>query len=88
MEPLISLRPVQRNSYSPNRIVRKFLRRGRTNSGDVWSYKGLGQLTTDELSKQLKFLSILPHWCEWKVCPPHAEPHGPEPPRCLRTLPT
>jgi hypothetical protein len=61
-EQRISLRPVQRNSSSSDRIVRKFLKRGRTKSGYVWAREGLGQSTTDELSQKLKFLSLLPHF--------------------------
>jgi hypothetical protein len=52
----------QRGSYYPDRVVSEFLGQGGTNSRYVWAQEGLGQLTNDELSKKLRFLSLLPHF--------------------------
>lgn len=61
-EQPITSRSAQHSSYSFDRMVSEFLRRGGTNSRYVWAHEGLGQLTADELSKKLKFLSLLPHF--------------------------
>jgi hypothetical protein len=62
MEQLITSQSAQHNSYYPDRIISEFLGRGGTNGGYVLAHEGLGQLKTDELSKKLKFLSLLPHF--------------------------
>jgi hypothetical protein len=54
--------PAQRHSHYPDRVVSGFLGRVGVNSGYGWAYEGLGQLTAEELSEKLKFLSLLPHF--------------------------
>src|SRR5919109_3091514 len=61
-EQPITRQLTQRNSYYSDRVVSEFLGRVGTNSSYVWAYEGLGQLTDEELSKKLKFLSLLPHF--------------------------
>jgi hypothetical protein len=63
-EQLITSRRGQRSSDNAERVVSEFLGRGGINSRDIWALEGLGQLTTDDLSKKLKHLSFLPHFVE------------------------
>ncbi len=60
----ITARPAERNAYYPARIVSEFWGRGGTNGRDLWAHEGLGQLTTEELSKKLTHLALLPHFVE------------------------
>lgn len=61
-EQPITSRPPLGNSYYPDQVIGGFLGRGGVNGGYGWVHEGLGQLTADELSKQLKFLSLFPHF--------------------------
>lgn len=63
-EQSITSRPAQRNAYYPDPVVGEFLGRGWTDHDYIWAHEGLGQSTTDELSKKLKHLSFLPHFVE------------------------
>jgi hypothetical protein len=60
--------PAQRNSYYLDRGKGGFLGRAGSSGSYVWANEGLGQLPTPEitkdLSKKLKFLSLLPHYVE------------------------
>lgn len=60
----INVRPAQRESHYPDRGVGDCLGRRGSNSTYVWAHEGLGQLSTDALSKKLKHLSLLPHFVE------------------------
>jgi hypothetical protein len=61
-EQPITRQHTQRKSYAPDRIVSEVLGRVGTNSTYVCAHEGLGQLTTEDLAKKLKFLSLLPHF--------------------------
>jgi Skp family chaperone for outer membrane proteins len=58
-----SLRPAPLNPDDFGRTISGYLKHGAKHSS-VWVNEGLGQLTTDELSKKLKHFSFLPHFVE------------------------
>ena len=58
----ISSRPTHYSAYHPDRVVSGFVRRRESRGSYVWVNEGLGQSKTEELSKKLKFLSLLPHF--------------------------
>ena len=62
-ERFAPLPPAHHNPYDLDRIISGFLGRG-DNHQYLWANEGLGQLTVDELSKKLKYLSFLPHFVE------------------------
>src|SRR5262245_4225706 len=61
-ESPITSRTVGRIAYFPDRVDSKFLERVGTNSAYVRANEGLGESKTEELSKKLKLLSLLPHF--------------------------
>jgi hypothetical protein len=62
-EQLITSWPAQRNPYYFDRDISGFSGRGE-NSRYVWADQGLGQLSSEVLSKRLMNLSFLPHFVE------------------------
>ena len=62
-EQLITSWPAQRNPYYFDRDISGFSGRGE-NSRYVWADQGLGQLSSEALSKRLMNLSFLPHFVE------------------------
>lgn len=64
----ITSQPIGRNSYYLDPGLGGFLGRAGSGGSYVWANEGLGQLATQEiskeLSKKLKFLSLLPHFVE------------------------
>jgi hypothetical protein len=61
---LTTYRLAQRNPYYLDRTISGFLGRRENHSRYGWAHEGLGQLTTDELSKKLQHFSFLPHFVE------------------------